>query len=199
MNRKDKIRLFWEWFAKHQHDYLDIDDNQDELVENMAKHLHKINSDLVFEIGPVLENGDRELVISADGISSLFPLVKQIVDSAPSVVGWTFVAFRQPHLDITELVVDELVIQMNDVFFTYVSSGSETIDIVLHIKGFYESAEWSAASFLILDTILGEYNTETYIDGIDTVPLDATLINNSLLPISQLPEEMNKIKAVRRN
>lgn len=38
------------------------------------------------------------------------------------------------------------------------------IELELNIKGFYESPEWTAAVFIVLDMILGEYHTENELE-----------------------------------
>jgi hypothetical protein len=84
---------FWRWFQNHQDMLYDFERNQAQVFGELSTELHRVNSDLTFEFGPI-ENGRRELVISADGIRAAFPAVQALYAAAPSLPRWKLTKFR---------------------------------------------------------------------------------------------------------
>jgi hypothetical protein len=74
---------------------MNFESNQEAIFDELNRQLNKVNSDLTFEFGPIL-NGKREFVVTADGIAAAFPAVEAHVQAAPTFDDWTIVAFRQP-------------------------------------------------------------------------------------------------------
>ncbi|HYF31803.1 MAG TPA: hypothetical protein VD993_11850 [Chitinophagaceae bacterium] len=188
-NRK-KEEAFWDWFSRNASRYYRFNQNQSALFTELKVKLAEIHPDIVFEFSANLNNGIRELVISADGIKSIFPIVSNLVSKAPHLKNWKFTAFRQPRPDITQIKYQGLIINIDDVFFKY-SKIAGDIDLELYIRGFSESPEWTAASFILLDIVLGEYYTTTRIGSIEKRALDEGEVD-TLIPIralAQLVEE----------
>src|ERR1700733_14635278 len=172
---------FWNWFSKNSDKYLHFENDQDHLFQELKVELEKMDSNLTFEFSPVFEDGTREFVISADGIKSSFPTVINLVDYAPALKNWKIIAFRQPHKEITQINYQSLNLDLKDIFFRYTKDNGK-IGLELHMRGFYESPEWTGISFVLLDTVLGEYNAEMCLSWIDK----KLLINNNidaLIPI----------------
>lgn len=184
--KKKPEHVFWEWFSKNADTYFQFEQNQDVLFSKLKAELGNIHPDLTFEFGPIFKDGTRELIISADGIKSIFPIVIHLVKQAPSIQNWKIVAFRQPHKEVTQINYQGLVINFKDVFFRY-SKDNGQICLELNIRGFYESPEWTAGIFILLDNVLGEYHTEMSLSYIDKKVLDEKEVNN-LFPIATLPE-----------
>ncbi|KIA76270.1 hypothetical protein DB43_AO00090 [Parachlamydia acanthamoebae] len=112
------IKIFLEWFSNNAEDYFYFEKNQDVLFSNLHASLSKVHPDLVFEFSQVLEDGTKELVISADGIKSLFPIVVNLVSQAPFFKKWTIIAFRQPR-NFTQIIYQNVKINLSDAFFKY--------------------------------------------------------------------------------
>lgn len=174
---------FWEWFAQRSADFHAMNDaNQEKLFAEMAGQLRTINPGLTFEISPVQEDGNRILVISADGIRTVFPAVRALTTVAPRVPGWKVVAFRQPHPGM-EIHYQGVDISPRDVRFT-LSPDGEKIDIVLYIPDYRPERAYQTAAFLLLDSEAGEYAVETYLGVIELRPLEKEPSNTK--PLSDL-------------
>lgn len=169
--KRDKEDHFWDWFAKNERAYYQFETNQQNLFALLKEKLDAIHPSLTFEFSSAMPDGTREFVISADGIVSAFAAVSSLVEKAPKLKNWKVLAFRQPRYDISQIQYKNLAVDINDVFFRFVKYQGK-IDLELHIKDFYESPEWTAIVFLILDTVLGEYYTATRIGGIEKIALD---------------------------
>jgi hypothetical protein len=184
--KKSNEEVFWNWFSENTNAYFHFEQNQEALFSLLKAKLAKIHPDLTFEFSPVFEDGTREFVISADGIKSVFPIVMNLVKQAPIFKNWKIIAFRQPHKGTTQINYEKLIINVDDVFFRYAKNLGK-IDLELNIRGFYESPEWSAAAFILLDNILGEYHTEMSLSYINKKVLNENEVS-MLFPIKALPK-----------
>lgn len=184
--KKSEEDIFWSWFSQNANAYYFFEKNQNKLFNQLKSELGKIHPGIVFEFSPIFNDGTREFVISADGIKSVFPIVSNLVAKAPELKKWRIVAFRQPHKNITQIKYQNLVLKLDDVFFRYEKDNGK-IKLELNIRGYCVSPEWTAATFILLDNVLGEYHTEMSLSGIDKKKLDENEAN-SLLPIASLPQ-----------
>ncbi len=164
---------FWIWFEKNSQDYYQLKEEKlNSLFYKLDKQLSKINEDIAFEFSADLIDGKREFIISADGILSAFTDVIDLVEKAPKLDGFKIIAFRPKSNvdDISTIEYEDISLGPDDVYFTYRKNG-DTVDIVLYLKG-YDSdfEEWENAAFILLDTIIGEYDVATKIGSIDMLP-----------------------------
>lgn len=190
--KNNKQRYFWDWFSKNADTYFHFEKNQNSLLKKLKSELEKINPCLTFEFGPIFSDNTREFIISADGIKSVFPIVQDLVQHAPSLTKWRFIAFRQPHLGITQINYKGLILSFNDVYFQYAKDNGK-IGLELHIKGFSESPEWTGIVFILLDNILGEFDAEMLLSYINKKTLDETQ-KGVLFNIHELPIIIQKYK-----
>ena len=184
--KKNKEDIFWDWFSKNSNAYFHFEKDQNNLFAQLKTQLEKIHPDLVFEFSPIFNDGTREFVISANGIKSVFSIVNNLVAKAPKLKSWKFIAFRQPHKSITQIKYQNLLVNLDDIFFRYGKDNGK-IALELNIRGFYVSPEWTGATFIILDNVLGEYHTEMSLSSIDKKELNETEIED-LFPIRSLPK-----------
>ena len=192
LHHKNHVDIFWTWFEKNSSSYTDFEVDQENLFDILNQKLNKIDENLTFEFSPKFDDGDRELIISADGIQSSFPSVLKLVKSAPQIPNWRIVAFRQPHLEYTRINYKNLELSFSDVFFRYSIEGAK-VGIELNIRNFKDDNDYITASYLVLDNVLGEYDTETYLSWIERKLLDENQID-TLYPIEELPNIVNEIK-----
>jgi hypothetical protein len=179
----NKYQNFWTWFIKHSDEFLNLDENNVEpLFTKLTKQLAKVNRDLTYEFSVELINGKREFIISADGIYSTFPDVINLVEAAPKFDDFIITAFRQRGKEFT-ISYNKIELDPEDVFFSY-KAYSDHIDIVLYIKGYSENPDWDGAAFILLDTLIGEYDVATKIGEIEFLPFQEHL---TLKPIIDLP------------
>ncbi|WP_404354752.1 hypothetical protein LG291_13600 [Cytobacillus firmus] len=187
--RNYTVADFWIWFEKSSQDYYRLkEENLNSLFNKLSKQLSKINEDLAFEFSVDLIEGKREFIISADGILSAFPDVIDLVENAPQLEGFRIIAFRQKSAvdDISTIEYDDISLGADDVYFTYRKNG-DTLDIVLYLRG-YDSdfEEWENAAFILLDTIIGEYDVATKIGSIDMLPYKESPNLKSILELPSL-------------
>ncbi len=183
---KDVLRDFWHWFAKHQEAFYHFEDNQQQLFGALQKKLFEIHHDLSFEFGPVQQNGRRIFTITAGGIRDAFPFVVQLVDRAPKLEKWQVNAFKQrvPANDLSVQLGEEVKLGYSDIFFEYVFK-DELVNLNLYIKNYKDNDQYKGAAFILLDALLGEYDTETYLGSVEFSRL-AEPPGEGLLPFVKL-------------
>ena len=183
---KNAEQIFWEWFSKHNATYYtDLETDRDNLFAQLSKQLKKIDDTLTFEFSPVLETGKREFIISADGIKKTFPAVQKLVEAAPAIDKWDIIAFRQPHKELTVITLGDFTFDFKDAYFRY-ARDNDKIGIELNIQGYEDATHWNMAIFIMLDSLIGEYDTEMMLSFIDRKALDKRMIEH-LHPITDLP------------
>ena len=194
--QKSEEDKFWNWFQKNEHIYFHEIENlevRESIFDDLSKHLSKVNSDLAFEFSPIHDNGKRELMISAEGIKELFPIVEKLINKAPKLQNWNLIAFRQriPGDDFS-LEYGEFKIGYSDLYFRH-SEQNEQLGIELNIRNFDDQGQTKNAIYILLDGLLGEYDVTTGIDWIEWVKLDESNIEN-LSPIIHLREIIDRRK-----
>jgi hypothetical protein len=194
---KTKEKNFWDWFYKRSEQYFNFEKEQENLFNELKLRLNKINRDLTFEFGPISKNKQREFIISADGIKKSFPDVIKLVKAAPEYSNFKIIAFRLPHMDFTQIIFKGIQIDFRDVYFRYGKDNGK-IGIELNIRGYQNNNDWGSAIFILLDTILGEYDTEMNLSWIERKELNETELTK-LLPIANLPKIMADYKKEIQN
>ncbi|MCA0964901.1 DMP19 family protein [Salipiger bermudensis] len=181
-------------------------------MEDLAQSLNEISAELAtltpdfaLEIRSDLgENG--ALIVSAEGIELVFPIVSQIVESAPEFPNIDAIAFRQPRSDLAtfELQVDGIAtMRARDVGFLPFgySAHDQTIAIVLVHDLFSGPRREQAvqAGFLLLDASIGEVRVTEELGQIDFVsPQEFEQLGGhqiDLLPLSALGAELERVRS----
>lgn len=192
-DKKSKEDKFWTWFEKNSRRYLTLDkSNREILFDELNRELDKVDSNLTFEFSPLFDNGRREFIISADGIKESFPSVKNLVSKAPVIPNWDIIAFRQPKADYKQISYKGIKIDFKDVYFRY-SKDNGKIGLELNIKDYEDTKEWNASTFLLLDMVVGEFDTEMFLSWIERKKLDENQIE-ILYKIEELPTILNDYK-----
>jgi hypothetical protein len=156
---------FWKWFEQNENKLFQFEKDQETIFDQLQTQMHKIDPNLTFEFGPP-KDGQREFVISADGIRSAFPAVETLYAAAPTLPRWKLIKFR-PRRSPMDIEIGDLKVKAESVIVQIERNGDLT-DIYLSIPG-YNQAEakvYRMASYLLLDEALGEYVVETRVGGI---------------------------------
>lgn len=190
LQMKHKYNDFWSWFVKHSADYSHLNEENYEIIFNtLNKQLTKINPDLTFEFSIDLVDGKREFIISANGNLSAFPAVKGLVKEAPKMEKFKIIAFRQRG-ETFNVQFDDIELRPEDMFFTY-KTYDNSLELVLYINGYNpDNDDLVVASFVILDTLIGEYDVATKLSKIEFRPFEEY---PNLRPITELPFLIDKM------
>ncbi len=186
-HKNDNIEKFWSWFADNQSLFEKIDSsNQDEKLDIILQHLHTISDGLSIEISDEF-NGVRDMVISPEGNKAKFEIVKEIVNDAPSIKGWTFTAFRQPVNEDFTLQFEDIKFAPSEMFF-YPIIDSDSLDLIIYSRNIQNHDFNTIAHYglITMDNVLGEYDCVMKVRHYDFQDLDSEKDKTGLKPVTEL-------------
>ena len=186
-SKKTKEETFWNWFSDNAHKIYKEDNPNSSTYSDVGKMLRKYQEDLTYEFSPIHNNGSKEFFISADGVKDAFPAVIKLVETAPHLKNWDIIAFRQRANFDFQLEYRGIKVTVDNFYFRY-AYHDDGIALELNIKNYEEDDEtWKEIGYLVLDSLLGEYDVETKITQIEWVKFDEQNIDN-LSPLKDLPD-----------
>jgi hypothetical protein len=117
---KEAAKEFWNWFERHHHAYIFLNDIDNETKERLMNaflvELHKYCNKLYFEIG-ILSDDLRELVISAEGNIDYFENVESLINAAPVIRNWKYIAFIPPRELDFEMNYEGVLLRRGEIWF----------------------------------------------------------------------------------
>jgi hypothetical protein len=204
---EERYQRFWQWFTANHHrlpnpqaegmSYEEL--ARSSVLAELGNQLHRVDSGLTFEMGPVTEEG-RSLCISAEGIRQHFPAVQAVVAAAPAIPGWKIVAFRQPVGTDLQLQMGDTKLGGDDLWFT-ARPGGDRLDLTLFVRDLTSQNRDALmhGTFLLLDAALGEYQVGTYVGGIEWEPLPVDPVRAGLTPFRDLPDHVRQFRERTQN
>ena len=200
--KNTKVKDFWNWFIANEHTFYygtEEDALREELFVELDEKIKEISEDLTFEFSPILEGEFKQLTVSADGIKAAFPMVIALIKKAPKHPHWEFIAFRQ-RIDTTDLSIQmgDVEIEMSDIYFRFAEGEGNTLGIELNIRDFRDSDQEKLAVFILLDSLIGEYDVVTQIGWVKWVALEESKVG-TLSPLVHLRDLVDSRKEISLN
>ncbi len=192
---EERTKAFWQWFEKNEETLCLFASEPHRVCKLVSKELAKVKP-LAFEFGPGT-NGKSDFIISADGIRKDFPSVAALCKAAPELQKWNIIAFRQHQQIQGTILTHGISVDIDDCAFAAEKTEEGLIDLVLYMKGLTPQTfeAYGTAGFLLLDTMLGEFDVATKLGGIDFEPLsDLTLQEKQLTPLTQLSTRLEELQ-----
>lgn len=175
---------FWNWFIQNEPKLFDFEANQEEIFDEIATQLQKVDPNLTFEFGP--KAGRREFVISAGGISSSFSAVSSLADSAPPLERWSVIAFRPRRKPPNTVEFRGKRVDPCDVQVSLLDNGKMP-GVYLFIPNFREDdTDLKQIGYLLLDEALGEHDVESRL-GLIKMFSPETPTKGKRYPLANLP------------
>lgn len=163
--KQDSIDKFWKWFESNEKNLRSFQSNPEKLADQIYDNLKKIESGLAIGFYRP-KNNIIKLTISANDNRDLFPVVQKIVEKAPKIYGWTFVAFiqRTPIKELkgsvykaqgVELILDKMKF--------YPLASGDSLDLIIYADNVTEENfnQIASGGHLLVEDILGEYDCVT--------------------------------------
>ena len=202
MEKKDREKVvvgradttkFWQWFQDHNEQLVAMGDldqkGRRELEQALQYQLTKYCEGLTYEIGEASANG-RTLTFTAEGDTDLFRYVVELVDAAPDIDWWDFVAFKQPMGTELKIHFDKLLFDTSKMYFQQLECEEEPEMLGLRIAvegGERTDEDFQVGVYVTLEALLGEFDCATLIGYMDTVPLPDEPFKAGYNPLDDLP------------
>jgi len=200
MNSPD---IFWSWFTAHSESLTMLNDldeaDRKALLDEMQQQLTAYCDGLTCEVGEQTANG-RTLTISAEGDFDLFRYVVELVDNAPDVDWWEFIAFRQPKGKNLRVLFDRYRFETAKMAFMQLENDEEPDIIGLRVAlpdlpaGYApkvddpEGDDLLVGVYVTLEALLGEFDCTTLIGYVDICPMPKEPFKAGFRPLDDLPE-----------
>ncbi len=185
---------FWAWFAQNTEFLKQYDTNRDPVLDEIGRRLHEVHEGLTFEIGQAAD-GIYDFIISAAGIQEVFPEVVKLAKAAPRIEGWRIISFRPRAVDGSKQKLEYGGMTLSYADFWYQSEDQgEKLGLMLFVRGLSEENETTVrvATYLMLDTALGEFDVETKIGSIELEALPEDPATMGLKPFKDLAAEVDR-------
>ena len=198
---EDNVNKFWQWFVDHNERLIalgDLDDKgRQELLAALQHQLAAYCDGLTFELGESTANG-RTMTFTAEGDTDLFRYVVELVDAAPDLDWWEFVAFKQPMGTDLKVRFDRYAFETKKMYFQQLECEEEpemlglriAVDKggVLKLKGETgEDEDFQVGVYVTLEALIGEFDCATLIGYMETVPVPEEPFKSGLQPLDDLP------------
>jgi len=183
-------RTFWTWFSVAVPRLQRFKHGRDEaLLDELQDHLQSYSSGLWFEIGGH-PDGPMELVISAEGDTDYFDDVKALVASAPSIDGWTFVAFKPAQGFGFTTEYEGITVDPAKSWFLPMHSTNDPSELGLRVAvpGFNaeEAKSYRAAVYIVIETGLGELRAWEAIKHVEVTEVPASPESEGYIELHEL-------------
>ncbi|MBQ6046521.1 MAG: hypothetical protein IJL38_02705 [Bacteroidales bacterium] len=189
-----KIEKFWNWFLQHSEQMTMLNDLTDEesrnLLEALQGELDSYCPDLSFEISEPTPSG-RTLTVSAEGDLDLFGKVSDLVEQAPDIDWWEFVAFKQPQGKRLKVTFDKYHFNTSEMYFTELENeeSPDMMGLRIALKDCLPDDEDQLVGvYATLEALLGEFDCATLLGYFDTCPVPAEPFKEGFKSLDDLPE-----------
>lgn len=203
MNNMEKVEKFWQWFQDHNEQLIALGDLQDNertsLLDTLQRQLTAYCDGLVFEMGEATANG-RTLTFSAEGDTDLFRYVVELVDNAPDLDWWEFVAFKQPMGTELKVRFDRYLFDTRKMHFMQLECDEEPDMLGLRIAvegGENQEEDFQVGVYVTLEALMGEFDCATLVGYMETVPVPAEPFKEGFNPLDDLPRFVEWFKKKR--
>ena len=199
----DKTEKFWQWFQDHNEQLISLGDLDEkgrrELEAELQNKLTEYCDGLTCDMGEATADG-RTLTFTAEGDTDLFRYVVELVDAAPDLDWWQFVAFKQPLGTDLRVRFDKMLFETKKMYFQQLECEEEPEMLGLRIAvadGQRQDEDFQVGVYVTLEALLGEFDCATVIGYMDTVPVPEEPFKSGFQPLDDLPQFVDWFKRKR--
>ncbi len=198
----DKVEQFWQWFQDHNEQLValgDLEEKERQQLENALQYqLTKYCDGLSYEIGDATANG-RTLTFSAEGDTDLFRYVVELVDNAPDLDWWEFVAFKQPKGKDLKVTFDKYRFETKKMYFLQLESEEEPdiLGIRVALPDPVQDDDQLVGVYVTLEAMIGEFDCTTLVGYLDTCAIPENPQKEGFRPLDDFPEFVEWFKKKR--
>lgn len=195
--KPEQVAAFWAWFRENKRRMDALDDPDEPFWDEALAELAKLNPELRFALSSLEgapKGEDREFVLTASCDTELFSMVDAVVNAAPKLAGWQWVALKPPMgFDfVTEF--EDLTLDPREMWFFPLrdSARPRSLGIRIAVPGFTKrrADQYFDAVAMVLETGLGERAAATELEQLEVVPLPDNLKAEGYAKLTELPVYM---------
>ena len=185
------MREFWNWFKQHSGELERAADRDAPLWDAVLEQLHRVNPDLWFEVSEPYR-GECDFVVTAAGRSDLFPIADALIDEAPRIPRWRFIALK-PAMGFDFITTYEgKKFHPSEMWFLPMDNPAKRAQLGLRV-GFpnFDPAlreEANGAVSMIIETGLGERSAALDIQHVEVGPLPHEPAEHGYMKLIELPK-----------
>jgi hypothetical protein len=154
-----KEQRFWAWFQQNEDTLYNFEADREVIFDKLHAELLQVYPTAAFQFGPVLDDGRREFILSADSNVSDFPAVEALYAAAPALPRWIVAKFipRRPDDPLTTTEIGGKVFQASQLRYLLDPAGPQ-VDLRIFVPKAtaYEKDGVRYLVFIALHTSLGE-------------------------------------------
>ena len=199
----EKTEQFWQGFTDHNEQLIalgDLEEKERAELENALQYqLTKYHDGLAYEMGDAGANG-RTLTFTAEGDTDLFRYVVELVDAAPDLDWWDFVAFKQPMGTELKVRFDKMLFDTRKMYFQQLECEEEPEMLGLRVAvehGERQDEDFQVGVYVTLEALIGEFDCATMVGYMETVPLPDEPFKAGFQPLDDLPKFVEWFKRKR--
>lgn len=190
---------FWNWFTANNERLTMLNDLAEAervaLLDDMQHQLDLYCQGLSFEMGDTTDNG-RKLTFSAEGDIDLFSRVSDLVEDAPDLDWWEFVAFKQPQGTDLRVIFDRCHFETHKMFFQLLSCDDCPDQMGLRVAFDRKACcppdtpddDVMVGIYVTIEALVGEFACATLIGYLETCPLPKDPLHDGFRPLDDLPK-----------
>lgn len=197
------VNLFWNWFSDNNERLTmlgDLDEKeQQSLLEELQGQLEAYCEGLTYEMGEPTPSG-RTLTFSAEGDMDLFRYVVELVDNAPDLDWWEFVAFKQPKGTDLKVTFDKYRFETKQMYFMQLESEEEPDILGIRValpNPVADDDDQLVGVYVTLEAMIGEFDCSTLIGYLDTCAIPPEPFKAGFRPLDDFPEFVEWFKKQR--
>ena len=197
------IKKVWNWFVANSEKLTMMNDISEaecqQLLDEWQHQLDIYCEGLTYEISEQTAQG-RTMTISAEGDFDLFRYVVELVDNAPDVDWWEFVAFKQPKGKALKVTFDKYRFDTSKMAFMQLECEEEPDIVGLRValpdlpanyrpqEGNADDEDRLVGVYVTLEALLGEFDCTTLIGYLELCPMPKEPFKAGFKALDDLPE-----------
>lgn len=167
----NNAKKFWQWFDDNKGQLSKIEElpsgESEELLNEVLSKLHDFSKGLYFQIEP----NACEFIITAEGNEKYFNDVEFLVNKAPILNDWKIIAFKPYNTDLKVTHYKDLHLGIDLLWFLPLENdqypGKLGICVYIPLLDKNRLEDYTFAVWQILDSILGEQMSATYLNYLE--------------------------------
>ena len=197
------VENFWKWFETNNEQLTmlaDLDEReQQQLLEQLQDQLTHYREGITYEMGEPTPMG-RTLTFSAEGDFALFRYVDELVENAPDLDWWDFIAYRQPKGKDLKVTFDKYHFATREMYFMQLVNEEEPDILGLRVAlphPVSDDDDQLVGVYVTIEALIGEFDCTTLVGYLETVDIPDEPFKEGFRPLDDLPEFVDWFKAQR--